>query len=93
MEDKKTWDEMVQETARCLKEKEKDGGVASEIIKEQEKKIKMLRIFSGIAAKKQCICPMLSKRKPWVFKKQARNNSRACFLYNYLEFLILAVIQ
>lgn len=39
------------------------------------------------------IYPMLSKRKPWVFKKQARNNSRACFLYNYLEFLILAVIQ
>ena len=49
MEDKKTWDEMVQEITRCLKEKEKDGGVASEIIKEQEKKIKMLRIFSGIA--------------------------------------------
>lgn len=49
MEDKKTWDEIVQEIARCLKEKEKDGGVASEIIKEQEKKIKMLRIFSGIA--------------------------------------------
>lgn len=49
MEDKKTWDEMVQEIARCLKENERDGGVASEIIKEQEKKIKMLRIFSGIA--------------------------------------------
>ena len=49
MEDKKTWDEMIQEITRCLKEKEKDGGVASEIIKEQEKKIKMLRIFSGIA--------------------------------------------
>ena len=39
------------------------------------------------------IYPMLSKRKPWVFKKQAQNNSRACFLYNYLEFFILAVIQ
>lgn len=49
MEDKKTWDEIVQEIASCLKEKEKDGGVASEIIKEQEKKIKMLRIISGIA--------------------------------------------
>lgn len=49
MEDKKTWDEMVQEIARCLKENERDGGIASEIIKEQEKKIKMLRIFSGIA--------------------------------------------
>ena len=57
------------------------------------KKTSVVRIFSGIAAKNQCICPTDSKRKPWVFKKQARNNSRACFLYNYLEFLILAVIQ
>lgn len=66
MEDKKTWDEMIQEIARCLKEKEKDGGVASEIIKEQEKKIKMLRIFSGIAIGAligETLCRILERKR------------------------------
>ena len=66
MEDKKTWDEMIQEIARCLKEKEKDGGVASEIIKEQEKKIKVLRIFSGIAIGAligETLCRILERRR------------------------------
>nr|DAG61056.1 MAG TPA: hypothetical protein [Caudoviricetes sp.] len=66
MEDKKTWDEIVQEIAICLKEKEKDGGVASEIIKEQEKKIKMLRIFSGIAIGAligETLCRILKRKR------------------------------
>ena len=66
MEDKKTWDEMIQEIARYLKENEKDGGVASEIIKEQEKKIKVLRIFSGIAIGAligETLCRILERRR------------------------------
>lgn len=66
MEDKKTWDEMIQEIARCLKANEKDGGVASEIIKEQEKKIKVLRIFSGIAIGAligETLCRILERRR------------------------------
>lgn len=66
MEDKRTWDEMVQEIAKCLKENERDGGIASEIIKEQEKKIKMLRIFLGITIGTlvgETLCRILERKR------------------------------
>lgn len=64
MEDKRTWDETMQEIAEHIKDN-KDGGVASEIIKGQKKKIKMLRILLGItigALAGETLCRILERK-------------------------------